>query len=372
MLLTGITGYLGTLVAATLLSETQYQIVAPIRSGHTREQLIQTIQLETNTNYSMSRIDFDRLVTIILPPIIEIHTLFKILNSLEIAEIIHCAGCVDYFDSARLNEANIELTAELISLGKKLQVKRFIYLSTAFSSGYVDGLIPETLHSSPRIDPTEYTRSKREAEMLVSQSSLPYLILRPSIVIGDSQNGHYSGKPYGMYQFMSAFEKLLCDRYRPAMYFLAPKVKLQILHQDAFIAAFLAAYHQVPDDSILHIVSEQETLPTVQETMSLWSQLSCPASTHNYYEHMSDVPTEGIDRRIKMWLEFTSVNSDIAAHSWQFETAHLDRLRKNGLNFADANLDTIRICQEHFVAKSTRIQTLLAKSPQKTAIMASI
>ena len=367
VLLTGANGYLGSLITAGLLSQGHSRIVAPIRAGNSRENLIEKIKVELAIDGLAGEVDFERLVTVELPSIGTMHELLPIFKEQQVNEIIHCAGCVDYFDSARLKEANIDLTNELITLGKQQDVKRFVYLSTAFSSGYVKGIVREELHTSPESDPTEYTQSKREAEALVSNSSLPFLIVRPSVVIGDSRDGHYAGKPYGLYQLWGAFEKFLCDRYRSILHFIAPRVKLQVIHQDAFQDSFMAAYRYLPDNSIIHLTSKYETLPTALEIALLWAQTCTPSSEVRCYDRFSDVTLDEIDRRMKVWLEFTAVNNDIAAYPWQFQTTALDTLRANGLKFQDATIDTIRICQDRFIAQSERIQTFLAKSEQQQA-----
>ena len=233
VLLVGATGYLGSLVAAGLLCE-GHRIVAPIRESHTRENFIEKLKADLIAEEINTQIDFDRLITISLPVVEELPNLTAELKALGVNEIIHCAGSVDYFDTEKLKEVNIDLTNGLLDLGKQLQVKRFIYLSTAFSSGFIDGLVREMLHKqAPMADPTEYTKSKRDAEALVSNSGLPFLIVRPSIVIGDSHKGHYNGKPYGLYQFWAAFEKFICGHSRNVLHFMAPAVKLHLIHQDA-------------------------------------------------------------------------------------------------------------------------------------------
>ncbi len=238
-------------------------------------------------------------------------------------------------------------------------------MSTAFSSGFVHGLVRETLHTTPEADPTEYTQSKREAEKLVSNSGLPFLIIRPSIVIGASRDGHYSGKPYGLYQFWSAFEKFLCDQSRTVLHFIAPTTKLHVIHQDAFKAGFLSACQQLPNDSIVHLTSRDESLPTVREMIQLWCEMLTYVRQVHYYKHVKEVPSGGLDRRTRMWLEFTAVNNDIAAHPWKFQTVALDKLRTSGLKFVDASLDTIGICQKYFVAQSRRLQTIVSKGEQQ-------
>ncbi len=364
VLLIGASGYIGGLVAAALLTHERCRIFAPIRGGHTRQTLIESIKLELATEHLDAEIDFARLITIPMPPNDDSESWLEATANLHIDEIIHCAGSVDYFDSARLKEANIDLTTGLIALGKQLRIDRLTYMSTAFSCGFMEGVIPETLHAATQNDPTEYTRSKRDAEALVATSGLPFLIVRPSIVIGDSRDGHYFGKPYGIYQYWTAFEKLLCDRYRAELHLVAPKIRLQLIHQDAFIASFLAARSHLPDNSFVHLVSRNDTLPTVREATDMWIAMCARPRYVYYYNHFSEVPSGVLDRRMKMWLEFTSVNGDISAHPWQFKTTALDDLCAGGLKFRDATIDTIYICQQRFVDQSSRLQAFLAKLEQ--------
>jgi nucleoside-diphosphate-sugar epimerase len=220
------------------------------------------------------------------------------------------------------------------------------------------------VHRFASVDPTEYTRSKREAEMLVANSGLSFLIVRPSVVIGDSRDGHYSGKAYGLYQYWTAYEKFLSDRYRDEIHLIAPDVKLQVIHQDAFQASFLAAYRNLPRNLIVHLVSRQDTLPTIREVCQIWNAVCGRAHVVHYYNNLSEVPADGLDRRMRMWLEFTSVNGEIAAHSWHFQTTALEHLRAGGLKIRDATIGSINICQERFIAKSSRLQAFSTKVEQ--------
>ncbi len=49
VLLIGASGYIGGLVAAALLTHERCRIFAPIRGGHTRQTLIESIKLELAT-----------------------------------------------------------------------------------------------------------------------------------------------------------------------------------------------------------------------------------------------------------------------------------------------------------------------------------
>jgi len=133
------------------------------------------------------------------------------LTNVDIDEIIHCAGCVDYFDERALIEGNVIFTEQIVSLEKIKPVQRIVFLSTAYSSGYTNGKISKLLHDTPDKDPTYYTKTKRAAESIIVESGINYLILRPSIVIGHSITGRYSGKMYGLYQQWMGPERLLMD-----------------------------------------------------------------------------------------------------------------------------------------------------------------
>lgn len=110
LLLIGATGYLGSLVASDLLSQRQYRLVAPLRPTTSREKLLEKINSELAASGLTGEIDLERLITVELPPKEEIDNLLPVMQKLDVQEIIHCAGSVDYFDCERLKEVNIDLT----------------------------------------------------------------------------------------------------------------------------------------------------------------------------------------------------------------------------------------------------------------------
>jgi nucleoside-diphosphate-sugar epimerase len=131
--------------------------------------------------------DLMRLATLVeLPQNDRISDLDNIVYSLEVDEVIHCAGCVDYFDKRGLHLANIELTSKLLDAARRWDIQRILYLSSAYCAGYRSETILECLHPdpAPADEPTEYTRSKRIAEWRIADSSIPFVIIRPSIVVG--------------------------------------------------------------------------------------------------------------------------------------------------------------------------------------------
>lgn len=86
-----------------------------------------------------------------------------------IETIVHLAGVISSKNNDVFKRVNVDGTRNIAELGKKLQVKRIIFISS---------LRVLSSFSDP------YINSKREAEKIVVDSGLPYVILRPSIIYG--------------------------------------------------------------------------------------------------------------------------------------------------------------------------------------------
>lgn len=373
ILLTGSTGYLGGLAVCSLLAKSPSTLVLPIRSGRNRDELIETIRAELQAaGGDLTDAMRQRLIVVALPAEKQPEQLLPLARQHGVEEIIHCAGCVDYFDSESLKAGNIDLTAAMLELGRQADIRRFTYLSTAFSCGYAEGRVEETLHAAPDGDPTDYTYSKREAERLVVSSGLPFLILRPSIVIGHSRDGRYPGKRYGMYQLWYAAERFLCARYLPIIHAVAPRRRLHLIHQDAFQEGFWNALCNSTDGTILHLVSREESLPTVRQLWDLWNDRCARPREAHYFDRLEDVPRERLDRRIRAWVEFTAVNIDIASYHWHFDTAGLDDLRQKGLSFPDATIETVGVCLERFMQCSKRVQKFLSQFREERSVRTKV
>jgi nucleoside-diphosphate-sugar epimerase len=359
-LVTGGNGFLGSLVAAAMLAEEQRRLLLPVRSATKVADCTAKLRAGLE-DYGISEADADellRLATIIeLPALQDLEALDQVAKSMEVDEIVHCAGCVDYFDKSALRLANIDLTTALLAAASRWNVHRFLYISTAYCSGYRSDTIPERLHPDPSPDrePTEYTRSKRIAERLIANNRIPFLIIRPSIIIGHSETGKYTGKNYGLYQLWRAFEGLLCKEYSPIWYTVAPPAPLDFIHQDAFQSAFIGIYHAVPSGAIVHLVADPVRRPTLRDLFWQWAEVYWPLEIHGYAQ-VDDVPLDLIPRRQRRFLEFSAKNFEIATGTWRFERTHMDQLVATGLNFVNATLDSIARCQRRYIETSQTIR----------------
>jgi nucleoside-diphosphate-sugar epimerase len=363
----GGSGYLGTLIAAAILAEAPRTLVLPIRAATDPAGCIARIR----TGLLARGVAEDRveerlgLVSLVeLPAPDRVHELAPMLGALAVDEVIHSAGCLDYWDAKSLHAVNVELTRAIVALARRVGIARILYISTAYCSGYTDDLIREQLHPEPAVhdEPTEYTRTKRIAEAIVADSSVAFTIIRPSIIIGDSQNGDYAGRNYGLYQMWRAIEGLLTREYTPIWYTVATHARLNFVHQDAFQDAVLAIRAAGHRDAVIHVVSDHASSPTMRDLCWLWADVYRPAEIH-CYASVDDVPLPAIPKRQRRFFELAAKNLEISTRRWWFETRALDSLRAAGLRFVDATLPSVARCQARYIERSARIQAYIQDLP---------
>ncbi|HYZ79795.1 MAG TPA: SDR family oxidoreductase [Solirubrobacteraceae bacterium] len=113
----------------------------------------------------------------------------------RVTKIIHSAASVSF--ALELKEAraiNLEGTRRMLELAELAQergrLECYAHISTAFVAGNHPGSFSEGDADVGQSFHNSYEQSKFEAEQLVrAQDGLPYTILRPSIVVGDRNNG---------------------------------------------------------------------------------------------------------------------------------------------------------------------------------------
>lgn len=367
VLVTGATGYLGALIVASLLRQTEAEILCVTRDTHDRQSLLEPIVEEVEALHGTWPPEFDKRVTQLHIPGNDIGAIDRLLPALAgVDEIIHCAGCLDYYDVNKLEQVNVGYTQQLLALGHALSVKRFVYVSTAFSCGYRNEASVEALLDEPPRDPTDYTRTKRKAERLVAESGLPFLVMRPSILIGTSDTGRYSGKRYGVYQQWMGLERLACDRYHGDFHVVSSDQPLNLLHQDAFCQAFIYGHAWLPDGAFMNMVSDEASSPSLRNVWDMWFQVTRPQTIY-YYDDMRDVPLMRIHTRQRAFLSFAEINIQIASHQWRFENGWLEQLRHKGMRFVDASATTLQGCLQRFVATSEVMNKYLAAHGESLA-----
>ncbi|PKM29968.1 MAG: hypothetical protein CVV07_09830 [Gammaproteobacteria bacterium HGW-Gammaproteobacteria-11] len=357
VLLTGGTGYLGSLMAAQLLSDGWAEhVVIPTRQADNGSRVPQEVQREL-VALGQTPDEYESRVTTVHwqgAETASTESLESMLRSGAVDTVIHCAGCLDYFDNQALQAMNVDFTARLTTAAKQAGVGFFIFVSTAYSAGYSGDVIPEAALSEPPSDPTNYTLTKRAAEWVVAQSGLPFLVIRPSVVIGSSMDGRYSGKRYGLYQQWMGIERLLCDRHHVELHTVATDQALNLLHQDVFQSSVANILRWVPAGEYVNLVVDNQSTPSMKDVWRLICEVIRP-QTVVFYKSLKDVDLKAINIRQRGYLTFAQTNLEIGAYPWNFERQWLKTLGQHGLNFIETTMDTLQVCQDRFVRSSVLI-----------------
>jgi long-chain acyl-CoA synthetase len=199
--LTGATGFVGANLAVKILTEeTNATLIALVR-GETptaaRERFWKTI---ATVDPSAVNPDYERRVTVMIGDV----SMSRLGLSDEdygtvsstVTHIIHSAASVDFqhpLEEAR--HINCGGTRNMLELARTAHANGtlcvFGHVSTAYVSGLRSGTIREDELDHENGFSNSYEQSKFEAEQLVNdhKTSLPIVILRPSIVVGDSVTG---------------------------------------------------------------------------------------------------------------------------------------------------------------------------------------
>jgi nucleoside-diphosphate-sugar epimerase len=355
--LTGGTGYLGSLLAAQMLHDGWAKYVLMPTRREASGDVPGELERELRTLGAGAGSAEGRVNTIHWKgaETASVESLTGMLTEARATSVVHCAGCLDYFDAEALRALNVDFTTKLVEAAKQAGVSFFVFVSTAFSAGYSDAVVPENALSEPARDPTDYTLTKRAAEHVVASSGLPFLVVRPSIVIGSSSDGRYSGKRYGLYQQWMGIERLLTDRYHPELHTVATDQPLNLLHQDVFQRCMQSSLRWVPDGEFVNLVVGDDVAPSMKDLWRLFCDVTRPERV-NFYDSMDKVNLKAINVRQRAYLSFAQTNLEIGAYAWRFERAWLSRLQEKGLVFVDTSMHTLRICQDRFVSSSESIR----------------
>jgi thioester reductase-like protein len=110
----------------------------------------------------------------------------------NVGRVVHCAASISFtlpLDEAR--SINVGGTSHVLDLAREIDhLRRVVHVSTAYVAGRARGRFREADLDCGQHFRNTYEQTKCEAELLVaSASDLPLAVLRPSIVVGESDSG---------------------------------------------------------------------------------------------------------------------------------------------------------------------------------------
>jgi hypothetical protein len=138
---------------------------------------------------------------------------------------------------------------------------------------------------------------------------------------------------------------------------------VNLVHQDALQAGFLAARRELGVGGIIHLVSRDAAAPTAQDIWHVWMEHCGRPEEVRYYRSFAALDLGALEDRQRLIVDIGESNIDISSRRWAFEMGSLDRLRARGLVFRDADLESMRICFDYFLTQTPRAINFAAQRP---------
>jgi thioester reductase-like protein len=261
LLLTGGTGFLGMVLIARLLeADDGPDIVVAVRAGDEAEA-------DARLNDVLARLYDDppasahRLRAIradLTEPGLGLSALDRRALASEVDRIVHCAASISF--TLPLEEAravNVAGTRTMLDLARELpRLERFVHVSTAFVSGRLPGTFGEADVGGAHFRNT-YEQTKMEAELAVrAASDLPTVIIRPSIVVGESDSGWTSAFNV-IYWPVAALARGLLDTVPADPTGLLDVVPVdyvaEVIERAAFLPGVRGTFHAVAAEHALRV-----------------------------------------------------------------------------------------------------------------------
>lgn len=159
-------------------------------------------------------------------------------------------------------QTNVDGTRNALELAKSLGADLFVYISTAYTCGSLQGDIAEELHRPDGFN-NVYEESKNAAEHVVAEfEGLRTLILRPAVVVGTSQDYRPSGSYTGIYGYLSElrkFKEMLGDSAESVRFTAVRDCRISFISVDHVVEdsrAIVQRELDTPHQSIYHVSAD--------------------------------------------------------------------------------------------------------------------
>ncbi len=235
LLFTGFPGFIGRRLIKALVEKFDYQdvflIVEPSRVNQAREEIS---SYPDSSRYHIIMGDITQKKLGVDPETIE-----KLRGRVKHA--FHLAAIYDLtVPWERAYRVNVIGTENFVNFLAEIGgVERFVYFSTAYVSGTLEGTVFEDELATPPGFKNHYEHTKYLAEQIVrrNMSDIPTTIIRPAIVIGDSRTGE-TDKFDGPYYVMIFFKRY--PRWLPLPYIGKGEAEVNLIPVNFIIDATVA------------------------------------------------------------------------------------------------------------------------------------
>jgi nucleoside-diphosphate-sugar epimerase len=370
--LTGATGFLGSHLMASLLSG-GYKIIVLGRPSEEEtlqeriSKLLQWFGIEGLAG-QLELVEIDFLKPKLGIPEAKYKNLCAITD-----QIVHCASDTSFNERKRENvfKSNVTSLEGILKFAANAKVNFFHYISTAYVAGANVTICKERISSTTDFL-NVYEESKARAESMISaffeKNEIPYTIIRPSIVYGDSRTGrslkfnalyfpiqsvkyikdiytndiiNHGGKKSGKLGIFIDDEGYL---FLPLRIYLPKKGSLNLIPVDYFVNATMKIIDNATSGGIYHLTNNS---PSKMEIISVFNEkfmkirgveIIYGKSTDNALRNPAE---ELFDRFIEPYREYLSDNRI-------FDRANTDLVTEN-LHPPEFTDDIFKNCMEYAI-----------------------
>ena len=246
----------------------------------------------------------------------------------NVEEVYHLAALVTLSNNDEkkplIYNVNVNGTKNLLDLFKdNKNIKKIFYVSSAYSCGYYEKKVPEKWLDKPENFRNFYESTKFEAEQLVKDYSdkydIPYIILRPSILLSDYPEDSDKTKNHTIYLYGKIIYKLLKEiKFNPINFRLIgnPDSKLNFILVRDLIECFINSRNNKIVKSISNVTNPLDT-PIRDILLSIKKGLKYNGDL-NFVENINN-PNNLELAAMKMTEPFTKYTLD---HWISWETKH--------------------------------------------------
>jgi NAD(P)-dependent dehydrogenase (short-subunit alcohol dehydrogenase family) len=200
---TGATGFIGRYVVEELLRNREGDIYVLVRAG-SQDKLDRLIAERWNSSDRIKPVAGD-----LTEAKLGVSDDWIAANKGSIDHFFHLAAVYDMTADEQANERmNVQGTRNAVELANALEAGILHHTSSVAAAGLYKGLFREDMFDEGQTLPSAYHRTKFESEKIArEESTVPWRVYRPAIVVGHSQTGEMD-KIDGPYYFFKAIQKL--------------------------------------------------------------------------------------------------------------------------------------------------------------------
>ncbi len=265
ILLTGITGLLGSFLARELIDQGYgvFGLARPGKGISAKDRVINGLKFVYGDDWNPEKIL--RQIKVIEGDIIgpNLHIRNEqderaLIKNIDI--IIHSAALAELnCQYSKIRKINVDGTRYVLDFAMRCRdqgrLKKFNYISTMYVAGKKDVVFDETMYEVGQEFNNTYERTKFEAEGLVRQYLMKGLncsIFRPSMIVGDSTQGKTSNFRL-VYQPLHFFAKGIYDIFPADL-----QCKQNLIHVDV-VAKAIAQLSDKGRSDVYHVISPNDT-----------------------------------------------------------------------------------------------------------------